>query len=279
VICFPLSKINLGLNIIEKRTDGYHNLNTVFYPISWKDALEVIPGSKNAKRFDLQVLGGDIPGEPEENILYKAWKLLSVDHDLPPLRVILYKNIPRGAGLGGGSSDAASFLKLMNEIIRPRLSDEKLKELASALGSDCPFFLQPQPLYAHGRGDQFSSINVDLSGFYICVVYPGIVSSTSEAYHNVSPKIPKTNLVSIIGSFPVEQWPDLVLNDFEDYLFSKFHELQVMKEYFYRSGALFSGLSGSGSALYAIFREAPKLHFPSSYRVFIQPPAKGFTGH
>lgn len=267
MIDFPVCKINLGLNITEKRPDGYHNIETVFYPVKWSDAIEIIEGGD--KPFSLSISGLKVEGNSEENIIFKAYKLLSEACQLPNLKVYLHKVLPMGAGLGGGSSDAAFFLKLANRQLKLNLSTEKLTEIAKKLGADCAFFIESTPVFAKGKGDEFESIKVDLNGYHILVVYPGIHSNTKEAYEGAVPYKPSRAVKDIVSKEPIGNWKTLLINDFEKSIFKKYPEIEKLKNDLYKNGALYSSLSGSGSAVFGIFKEKPEISFPLHYIVFI----------
>src|ERR1700744_6335306 len=185
MICFPNAKINLGLNIVEKRSDGFHNIETVFYPINWHDALETIENKsfrKGEDKMHLSISGLLVEGNPQDNLIAKAYKLIDVKYNLPPLKTYLHKSIPMGAGLGGGSSDAAFFIKLLNEKFNLNISTNEQINFAKQLGSDCAFFIENKPVYASEKGDVFKEIKIDLSSYYIIIVYPAVHSNTASAY-------------------------------------------------------------------------------------------------
>jgi 4-diphosphocytidyl-2-C-methyl-D-erythritol kinase len=271
MISFPNCKINLGLHVVNKRTDGFHDIETVFYPVSWSDALEVIEHNDPSKEFDYSQSGLKIDGDLTDNIIYKAWKEIRRFKPLPPLKVHLHKNIPMGAGLGGGSSDAAFFINLINEKLGMGLTMEQRKAVASTLGSDCAFFIQNQPVLATGRGDIFSEITLDLSAYYILVVFPGIHSNTKEAYAGLSPKKPAQALKEVLTK-DIRDWKNLLMNDFETTVFKKHDEIRSLKETLYHHDALYASMSGSGSAVYGIFDREPAIPFPSHYRNYLQKP-------
>jgi 4-diphosphocytidyl-2-C-methyl-D-erythritol kinase len=268
MIDFPLSKINLGLNITQKRHDGFHNIETVFYPVKWTDALEIIEGGNLP--FELFITGLKVEGNIEENIIFKAFKLLSENHKLPNLKVYLHKVLPMGAGLGGGSSDAAFFMKLANKQLKLNLSTEKLTEMARKLGSDCAFFIENTPVFAKGKGDEFESVNLDLSQYHILVVYPGIHSNTKEAYEGIIPEQPLRSVKDIVSKEPIEKWKTLLVNDFEKSIFKKYPEIEKLKNTLYQNGAIYASLSGSGSAVFGIFKEKPEIGFPGNHLSFSQ---------
>lgn len=252
MIDFPNCKINLGLKVTQKRPDGFHNIETVFYPVNWRDSIEIIEGGNQA--FELQISGLKVEGNIEENIIFKAYKLLVQEAKLPNLKVYLHKVLPMGAGLGGGSSNAAFFLKLANKQLNLKLSTEKLTEMARKLGSDCAFFIENAPVFAKDKGDQFESINIDLSQYHILVVYPGIHSNTKEAYEGVVPNQPSKSVKEIVTKEPIENWKTLLVNDFEKSIFKKYPEIEKLKATLYQNGAIYSSLSGSGSAVFGIFK-------------------------
>ena len=254
MITYPNAKINLGLNIVEKRPDGYHNLETVFYPINLQDALEVnlLEGEEE---FSLKVSGVPIEGEPENNLVVKAYRLLKKDYpEIPAIDIHMYKHIPTGAGLGGGSADAAFMIKLLNEKFKLNLSIEKMEEYAAILGADCAFFIQNKPVFATGIGNIFEPIQLSLKGYYLVLVKPDIFVSTKDAFAHIIPTQPTQSLKEIIR-MPVETWRATMKNDFEDSVFQKFPEIAAIKDKLYDLGAVYASMSGSGSSVYGIFRE------------------------
>lgn len=259
MITFPIAKINLGLNIVEKRSDGYHNLETVFYPLPIHDAIEIhemdngFPSSVNC---DLKVSNMAIDGDEQKNLVVKAYNLMAERFALPRLHVHLHKAIPSQAGLGGGSSDAAYMLTMLNREYRLGLQDEELIHLAKRLGADCPFFVNPQPSYATGIGELLTPITLDLSSYHIVVIKPNIAVSTAEAFRNIVPKAPKKRCADIVRQ-PVETWRTELLNDFESSIFVQHSELRRIKEMLYNTGALYASMSGSGSSIYGIYQEKP----------------------
>ena len=254
MITYPNAKINLGLNIVEKRPDGYHNLETVFYPINLQDALEVNDLEGEGK-YTLKISGTPIEGELDNNLVVKAYQLLKKDFpDMGPVNIHMYKHIPTGAGLGGGSADAAFMLKLLNEKFKLNLSTEKLEEYAAILGADCAFFIQNKPVFASGIGNIFEEINLSLKGYYLVLVKPDIFVSTKDAFANIIPMKPNHSLKEIIR-MPVETWRATMKNDFEDSVFKKFPEIAAIKDRLYDMGAIYASMSGSGSSVFGIFRE------------------------
>ncbi len=252
MIVFPNAKINIGLNVVSRREDGYHNLETIFYPVKLSDALEITDSGKT--EFSLSGLRIDSPSE--NNLVYKAYSLLKKDFKLPALKIHLHKIIPFGAGLGGGSSDAAFALKLISKYCKLDLSTAELKKYASKIGADCPFFIENQPAFASGIGDQLEPVNIDIAEYEIVIVKPRISVSTPEAYRNIKPSQPSFSLKEL-NKIPIDEWRNLVVNDFERTVFPTYPEIQILKETLYEMGALYASMSGSGSAVFGIFRYLP----------------------
>lgn len=254
MITYPNAKINLGLNIVEKRPDGYHNLETIFYPIHLQDALEVTK-LEGIGDYSLKVSGVPIEGEPENNLVVKAYHLLKKDFpDMPSINIHMYKHIPTGAGLGGGSADAAFMIKQLNEKFNLELSIEKMEEYAAILGADCAFFIQNKPVFASGIGNLFEEISLSLKGYYIILVKPDIFVSTKDAFANIRPMRPTQSLKEIVR-MPIETWRATMKNDFEESVFQKFPEIAAIKDKLYDMGAIYASMSGSGSSVFGIFRE------------------------
>lgn len=251
MIVFPNCKINLGLKVLEKRSDGYHNIESVFIPVNLCDALETIKRDK----FFLRLSGINIEGNIKDNLVVKAYELLKKIYGLPPAGIHLFKAIPSQAGLGGGSADATFMLRLLNDYFSLGLTDTKLYEMSLELGSDCPFFLENKIKYVTGRGDILENIDLDLKGYYISIVKPDIHISTPEAYDNIIRSEQKIGLKQIID-MPVEEWKIFLHNDFENYAFQKFPLLRSIKNRMYDNNALYASMSGSGSTIYGIF-ESP----------------------
>lgn len=254
MIVFPNAKINLGLNITRRRTDGYHDLETLFYPVMIKDALEVV----EAEKLSFSHSGIEVPGNPADNLCLKAYRMLAADFDLPPVNIHLHKNIPIGAGLGGGSADASFFIRLMNEKFELALSTFQLEAYASKLGADCAFFIKNEPVFAAGIGDQFEKFELNLSNYYLIVVMPPVQIPTSEAFRDVVPNIPEISLKHL-AALPVEEWKHQIKNDFEPGIISKYPQIGQIKESMYQGGAVYASMSGSGSSVYGIFSERVKL--------------------
>jgi 4-diphosphocytidyl-2-C-methyl-D-erythritol kinase len=254
MVVFPHSKINLGLHVLAARSDGYHDIETCFYPVPWTDILEIIPSSK----FTFSHSGISVPGSEEENLCLKAYRLLQADFDLPPVQMHLHKVIPMGAGLGGGSSDAAFTLRLLNTLFELHLNDKQLMGFAAHLGSDCPFFVQDKPMIGKGRGDQLTETSLCLKGYYLVIAKPEIHVSTAEAYAGVSPALRKHSISEIIKR-PVADWKKNLTNDFEESIFNKHPQIASIKETLYHSGAVYAAMSGSGAAVFGLFSEEKNL--------------------
>lgn len=273
MLVFPNCKINIGLNIVEKRTDNYHNLETAFYPIDWCDALEIIP-AKN--QFSLVLHGQTTTINPKENLLTTVWRLVNQDVKLNPIEVHLFKNVPIGAGLGGGSSDAAFFIGMLNDYFKLGFSSQKQLQLAASIGSDCPFFIKNTPHFATGKGTELSPLELDLSNYFILAVYPNIHCSTAEAYAGVVPSKPKRNLKRTLENSVIDEWKETVVNDFEESIFAKYPALKDIKRKLYDLGAAYASMSGSGSTLYGIFTTEPDTSAFLPYTTFLQKPKATF---
>ncbi len=266
MIVFPNAKINLGLHVVSKRADGYHNLETIFYPVKLADALEMIESDKTGLSFS----GMKIGGPASENLVLKAYHFLKEDFDLPPVQFHLHKVIPFGAGLGGGSSDAAFALKMLNDYFDLGLNSAGLKKYAARIGADCSFFIDNQPAFAEGIGDKLVAYQIDLSEFHIVILKPDVSVGTPEAYRNIIPGAPKFNLHELADLSP-DKWKDHVVNDFEKSIFPQYPEIKELKETLYRTGAVYASMSGSGSAVYGIFRHLPtdfNLSIPKSIFIY-----------
>lgn len=262
MITYPIAKINLGLNVVEKRADGYHNLQTVFYPVPLMDALEVTPmaqGFPSNVDCDLKVTNIAIEGDEQRNLVVRAYQLLKQDYPtLPRIHAHLWKGIPTQAGMGGGSSDCAYMIRLLNEQFELQLSDKQMMRYAARLGADCAFFILSKPCYAEGIGEQLEPIDLDLSGWYIGVVRPNIPVPTKEAFSRIKPHYPKQCCKDIVRQ-PVETWREALINDFEESVFALHPEIGVIKAKLYDMGATYAAMSGSGSALFGLFKEEPRL--------------------
>ncbi len=254
MIIFPNAKINIGLNITERRTDGYHNLETIFYPVKIHDALEVI----EASQLSFESSGLDIPGRLEDNLCIKGYHLLKKYHDIPPVKIHLAKHIPIGAGLGGGSADAAFFIRLMNDKFDLGLTIDQQLNYARQLGADCAFFIENKPVFAFDKGDEFEPIKLDLSDYEIALVMPPVHVSTSEAYGGVKPATVKESLLELIYR-PITEWRSCIKNDFETNVFKNHVEIRGVKAALYEAGAIYAGMSGSGASVFGIFTQTPNL--------------------
>ena len=266
MICFPNAKINLGLNIVSKRPDGYHNLETVFYPIDLKDALEIRPCSMD-QPYRFHQLGIPISGDPDKNLVIKAYNLFAELINIPPIEIRLLKTIPFGAGLGGGSSDAAFMLSLLNKTFLSDFSIDELAAMATKIGADCPFFLYNKPAFATGIGDELEIIELDLDSYYFVLVKPDFSVPTKDAYSMITPSKPDISLKEIVKR-PISEWKTLMKNDFEIPVFKKYPEIQKIKQQLYDYGALYTSMSGSGSSVYAFFKDPVKVSFPNNYFVW-----------
>ncbi len=253
MIAFPNAKINLGLHITEKRPDGYHNLETVFYPIPLTDALEIVQASgTRAAGYSLSCSGVEVTGRAEDNLVVKAYTLLAREYPLPLVDIFLHKHIPSGAGMGGGSSDAAFMLKLLNEQFSLKLTEEQLEAYAAMLGADCAFFIRNSPVFAEGIGNLFSPVSVSLKGYRLLVVKPDVFVSTREAFAQIRPHRPACPLREVIAR-PVNEWKSLLVNDFEESVFPQFPTIRELKEEMYGQGAVYASMSGSGSSVFGLF--------------------------
>jgi len=252
-------KINLGLNVVERRPDGYHNLQTIFYPVPLYDELTIREkDSLIMDGEDTLTLGGNpLEGEVWDNLVLRAVRLLRQEgFPIPPLNIDLRKVIPSGAGLGGGSSDAACMVTSLTKLYGLPLTDEQMESLVGKLGADCPFFVNPRPLYAEGIGDVFTPISLDLSGWYLMLVKPEVHVSTREAYAGVHPHQPAYSLLDVVKQ-PVGAWASRMVNDFEESIFFNHPLLSEIKEELYRQGAAYASMSGSGSTIFGLFRSRP----------------------
>ncbi len=265
MVSFPNAKINLGLNILGKRADGFHDLQTVFYPVMLRDALEFIPNESGQLVFSSSGLVVD--GHPEDNLCFKAYQLLKKDYpQLPGLKIHLHKHIPMGAGLGGGSADAAFMLKMINEHFELKMDAERLMQYAAMLGSDCPFFILNKPCVAKGRGERLSPIELNLSGYSILLINPGIHINTGWAFRSLSQHtdvVPVEELINL----PIEKWQGSLSNDFEIPVFAEYPEIAAIKEKLIAAGAVYASMSGSGSSVFGIFKSKPvsDFNFPQHY--------------
>lgn len=289
MIIFPNAKINLGIRVLKKRPDGYHQIETVFYPVPLADILEIIPveSSFATGRNDSGIThhhliteqgraevafalsGLDPGGPPEENLVVKAVRLFDTFHPLiQPFYIHLHKIIPSGAGLGGGSADASFVLKALNDLSGKPFSMDQLRDFSLGLGSDCPFFIDNRPVLASGRGELMTAVELNLTGWFLVIVKPDVHISTAEAFRSVHPDIAGTSLIDLIR-LPVDQWQHYLVNDFETEIFKKHPVVGSLKSQLLNAGAVYCGMSGSGSAFAALFREKPSLPvFPTGYFVY-----------
>lgn len=253
MVTFPNVKINLGLNILSKREDGYHNLQSIFYPVDWCDILEII----KADSFHFEISGLEIPGEAKDNLVVKAYELMKLRHSIGTVSIHLHKTIPTGAGLGAGSSNGAFTLKMLSEIFDLNLDKTTLLKYAAELGSDCPFFIQNMPCHVSGRGDILETIDFNLSNYWIKIIHPGLHISTKEAFSKIVPKKNVTSLISIDKSSESFFFKHFI-NDFEESLNESYPQLQHLKQELLSEGAFYASMSGSGSAIYGLFDHQPK---------------------
>lgn len=262
MITFPNAKINLGLNVVEKRPDGYHNLETVFYPVPITDALETVEMDRQFPSdvdCDLKVTNLEIEGDEQRNLVVRAYRLLKQDFpDLPRVHAHLYKGIPTQAGMGGGSSDCGFMITQLDRQFGLGLTDEQMIRYAASLGADCAFFVLNRPCYAEGIGERLQPISLSLSGWYLAVVRPAIPVSTREAFSLIVPEHPARNCRDIVMQ-PVETWREALTNDFERSVFALHPEIGAIKDRLYELGAVYAAMSGSGSSLFGLFREPVSL--------------------
>lgn len=269
MVVFPNAKINIGLNIVGKRADGFHNLETIFYPVQIKDALEIIQ-SEESEEIKFTSSGNSVQGNDTDNLCVKAFQLIKKDFpQISHIKMHLHKHIPMGAGMGGGSSDASSVLLLLNKLFGLHISTEKLQKYALQLGSDCPFFITNKPCFAGGRGEELQEVDMDFSHYKLLIVHPGIHVNTAEAFKGLD-----QNNFSVPGelqnniSLDIGSWRNSVRNDFEFSVFKQYPEIESIKNTLYEAGAVYSSMSGSGSAVYGIFPKntsTDKIKFPAHY--------------
>ena len=268
MISFPNAKINLGLQITEKRPDGFHNLETVFFPVGWSDVLEFAVSDE----FRFTSSGIPISGDPESNLVVKAYRLFKQEFDLPNLKIHLHKNIPFGAGLGGGSSDAAFMLKMLNKTFELNVSEDRMIEFANRLGSDCPFFIVNKAVYATGKGEIMNIINLTINSMFVVLVKSPVEVSTAKAFQFIVPK-KSMNFLPELFNLPVHDWKDNIVNQFESSVFQHYPEIERVKTTLYELGAVYASMSGSGSCVFGLFDELPddyKKRFPLPFLTFSQ---------
>ena len=252
-IVHPCAKVNLGLYVVERRPDGYHNIETVFYPIPLCDELQI----REEDEDSLLLSGIPVAGDPNDNLVMCALHQLRRDYDIPRVCISLQKNIPSGAGLGGGSSDAAATIKLLNDMFQLGMGNEEMERRASLLGADCAFFIRQQPCLAQGIGNEFTPLPLDLKGWHLVLVKPDEFVSTREAYSHVMPKRPSHPIMQSIAQ-PIDRWKDVLFNDFEESVFPKHPVIEEIKKNLYRIGADYACMSGSGSSVFGLFRQQPQ---------------------
>lgn len=255
MVSFPNAKINIGLNIVSKRADGYHNIESCFYPIGWTDVLEIVP----AETFSFISTGLPIPGNEENNLCCKAYKLLHEKFDIPTVQIHLHKVIPMGAGLGGGSADGSFALTMLNELFGLGIGEDELRSYAAELGSDCPFFINNSPVFVEGTGEKLTPIPFDLTGYKIMLIHPHVHISTQDAYASVTPKPSAIAIMDLMKETKMSDWKGMVINDFEKSFESKFEAIQDLKDFFYTQGAIYSSMTGSGSTVYGLFENGKNL--------------------
>lgn len=259
MISFPNAKINIGLNIVAKRADGFHNLQSVFYPVPLRDVLEVVVDTVASKgEISMRTTGLAITGDVEKNLCTRAYRMLHELYDLPAVKVHLHKVIPMGAGLGGGSADGAFMLTLLNDLFELSVPEEKLFELADKLGSDCPFFVRNTPSYVTGKGMIAKEVEADLSNYHLVLINPGIHVSTVDAFSAILQGSPPANVLEEIEK-PVSEWQNKISNDFEKSVFKAHPQLAEIKQKLYGLGADYVSMTGTGSTIYGLFKENPDL--------------------
>lgn len=263
MISFPNAKINIGLHVLEKRPDNYHTIETVLYPVGWSDILEAVKVKGNGK-IELRMSGLKINGKKKDNLCVKAYTILNEKYSLPSVKVWLHKCIPAGAGLGGGSSDATFFIKMMNEMFYLDMTKTGMRHIANALGTDCSFFIDNKPSVAAGLGDKTGPADINLDSYHVCIVFPHIEINTGEAYSMVQSKKERKHLKYLVKSSSIMNWRNTVVNDFETEIIKRFPLIGKIKETFYDEGAIYASMTGSGSAVYGISKKRIEVtrHFP-----------------
>ncbi len=265
MIVFPPVKINLGLNVTARRMDGYHDIDSVFIPVAWTDALEAVISDNQEFKFSSS--GLPIPGNTAGNLVCKAFRLLAEKYPLPGIHLHLHKVLPMGAGLGGGSSDGANALKLINSLCGLGIERHELEALAAQLGSDCPFFIDSTPKHVSGRGETMNAVDLQLKDWYVLIVMPPVSIGTAEAYSWIRPSVPELTVAEIIAS-PVANWKGKLKNDFEEGAMKRHPVIGEIKAQLYREGAVYASMSGSGAAVYGLFSSLPDLQAYSTYQVW-----------
>lgn len=265
MICFPNAKINIGLSVVNKRPDGYHNLESIFYPVNWCDVLEIVPASN----FEFQQTGINVNCEIESNIVYKAYKLLKDKFNLPPVKIALHKVIPSGAGLGGGSSDGAHCLVMLNQLFDLNLSSQELLKLADGLGSDCSFFIINEPCHVSGKGETLNKSKLNLTNTWIKIIFPDIHISTQQAFNKILPKKALIDYKSVDNEYFFNNI-NRFLNDFEDSLKHEFTFIETYKQQLSDEGAFYVSMSGSGSSIYGLFKNMPSINISNKLEFICQ---------
>lgn len=260
MVTFPGCKINIGLNIIEKRLDGFHNLESIFYPINLSDILEIVA----SKSFEFTFSGISVDGKIENNLVYRAYQALKTEFDLPMVKIHLHKIVPLGAGLGGGSADAAATLVVLNDLFDLKLTIDKLEVIADSIGSDCAFFIKNKVAYVQGKGEIVSNHDLDLSGFYLKIVNPGIHIQTKSAFSQISSTKSGESLENLHED-SIHAWQGTILNQFEQTVFQHYPVIESLKKDLRAEGAIYSSMTGTGSSVYAIFEKEPTQSFPSYF--------------
>lgn len=264
MLTFSSCKINLGLNIIKKRPDGFHSIETIFYPIDFiQDAIEIISHSKAKDEYHFTGIKMDC--KEEENLCVKTINLLRHHFDFPSISLYLHKSVPMGAGLGGGSANVASIINLINNKYQLNIPEDNRRKLASQIGSDCAFFIQPIPSFGEGKGEILSKVNLSLSGYHLLIVKPPIHISTALAYKNAIPQSGRKTVKELILNNDISNWKNVLQNDFENGIFKEYPEISKIKETLYKSGAIYAQMSGSGSAVFGIFDSKTEISFTNEY--------------
>lgn len=265
MISYPNAKINLGLNVVQKRSDGFHNIESVFYPIPWCDILEVVPEKAGIGRVTFTSTGIDILTNGNPNLCEQVYQIMHNEFDLPSIKMHLHKIVPIGAGLGGGSADAAFAAVMLNNLFQLKLSTEQLEAIVGKVGSDCPFFTKNKPAYVTGRGEILEPFDLDLSGYWILLVNPNIHIGTKEAYAGITPSEPRLSLKEFFTE-EVSDWKNGVKNDFEASIFPNHPAIEKLKTQLYELGADYASMTGSGSTVFGLFESEPQqLDFPEGY--------------
>jgi len=269
MLIYPQSKINIGLNIVEKRADGYHNLETIFYPIDLSDSLQV---ERDDLLSDICFVskGLEIDCEMEDNLIVRIYRQFQQQFQIGGVRVLFEKKVPVGAGLGGGSADAAAMACALNQLFELRLTEDQLRLFVSPLGADCAFFISPSPQYATGIGNQLSPIQINLSDYYFVLIKPDVAVSTAQAYQGIVPTRVSKPLCQVVERYPVRAWRQVVVNDFEDSVFRSFPEIAAIKQELYQCGALYASMTGSGAAVYGLFEQKPIINRKPTYFYYEQ---------